>query len=169
MTASAEPLWLSVARAFVGLTETPGPGSNPAILRMARDIGAPEWYDDDGKPWCAVFLNRVLLACQLPMAGTGFELLRAASFRSWGQPLPLGPALGAVLVFARPEGHHVGFYTGERDGVYRVLGGNQGNAVSETWIDMARLVAMRWPPGVELPFVQRVAVEAAGAVSTDER
>lgn len=144
-----EPLHLSVARAFIGVTEIPGASSSPLILRWARDLMVPSWYDNDDKAWCAVFSNRVLLACQLPVSGRGFDLLRAASFLTWGEPV--GLTLGAVLVFKRPEGHHVGFLTGERADAYRVLGGNQGNAVNETWIDKARLLAMRWPTGVALP------------------
>jgi uncharacterized protein (TIGR02594 family) len=163
----ADPIWLSVARAFVGLTEHVGPGSNPVIMQWARDIGAPGWYDDDDKPWCAVALNRWLLASQLPLSGSGYELLRAASFRDYGQEMALGPALGSILVFSREGGGHVGLYTGESANHVRVLGGNQGNQVSETWIGKARLVATRWPPGVPVPFVQRVMAER-GALSSGE-
>ena len=167
MAIPRDPIWLSVARAFIGLVETPGPASNPVILRWAADIGAPA-YTDDGVAWCAVFVNRILLACGLPLSGRGYSLLRAGSFRDWGQDMPLGPAPGAVLVFSRPEGHHVGFYVGEDATRYRVLGGNQIDAVSETWINQLRLVAMRWPDGVERPFVGRVVLTAAGATSTNE-
>lgn len=139
-----EPLWLSVARAFYGLQERVGPGSNPVIIRWAKDLHAPSWFDDDDKAWCALFANRVLLACQLPLSGSGFELLRAASFETWGRGL-VGPALGAVLVFTRSGGAHVGFYLGERHDAYFVLGGNTGNAVTAAWIAKERLAATRWP------------------------
>lgn len=147
----SEPIWLSLARSFVGLREIPGPASDPLILRWVKDTGAPSWYDNDDKPWCALFLNRMLLACGLPMSGKGFELLRAKSFETWGRAL-VTPALGAVLVFTRDGGAHVGLYLGENDHAYRVLGGNQGNAVSETWIIKERLSAIRWPDGVPLPL-----------------
>lgn len=156
----SEPIWLSVARAFVGIAETPGPASNPAILRWAADIHAPAYGSDD-TPWCAVWMNRLLLACQLPMAGTGYDLLRAKSFATWGQKLA-APALGCVLVFKRPEGYHVGLYVGERADAYRVLGGNQSNAVTYTWIDKTRLVACRWPAGVPLPAPAPVTVATDG-------
>lgn len=145
-----DPIWLSVARMFLGEKEIAGASSNPVILRWAADIGSPGWFDNDDKAWCAVFVNRLMRACQLPMAGTGFELLRAKSFETWGVPL-VEPSPGAVLVFARPEGAHVGLYLGERADAYRVLGGNQGNAVSEVWIAKARLTAIRWPAGIPMP------------------
>jgi len=163
-----EPIWLSVARAFLGLAELPGPQSNPVILRWAKDIGAPAWYDNDDKAWCAVFVSRLLLACHLPPVGAGYDLLRARSFESWGRALA-APAPGAVLVFSRPEGAHVGLYLGERADAYRVLGGNQGNAVSETWIAKGRLTAIRWPDGVPLPLDGPVTLRADGArVSSNE-
>lgn len=164
-----EPIWLSVARAFVGISEIAGQHSAPVILRWSRDIAAPSWYDNDDKPWCAVFLNRLMQACQLPMAGSGFDLLRARSFASWGRPI-VTPALGAIVVFQRDEGAHVGLYLGERkDGTMRVLGGNQGNAVSEAWISAVRLIAVRWPDGVPLPLGGRVQIEANGErVSVNE-
>jgi hypothetical protein len=56
-----------------------------------------------------------------------------------------------VLVFERPGGGHVGFYAGESGASYRVLGGNQGDAVSHAWIAKARCIAVRWPPGVPAP------------------
>jgi len=155
------PIWLSVAAAFVGLRELAGPQSSPVILRWVKDTGAPSWYDNDDKPWCALALNRWLLACQLPMSGKGFELLRAKSFETWGLPLS-EPAVGAVLVFTRDGGGHVGLYLGENEHAYKVLGGNQGNSVSETWIVKERLSAIRWPDGVLLPLGGPVILASGG-------
>lgn len=145
------PIWFSVAAAFVGLREITGPQSSPVILRWVRDTGAPSWYDNDDKPWCALFLNRLLLACQLPMSGKNFDLLRAKSFETYGRALTM-PAVGAILVFTRDGGGHVGLYVGENEHAYLVRAGNQGNAVSETWIAKERLSAIRWPDGVPLPL-----------------
>ena len=88
-----DPLLLSFARSFIGVREVPGAKSNPLILNWARDIKAPEWYDDDDKAWCALFLNRILLACRLPMAGSGYDLLRAKSFETWGESLAMPAAV----------------------------------------------------------------------------
>lgn len=162
-----EPIWLSVARAFVGVSEIPGPSSNKAILQWAVDLKAPGFSNDD-TAWCAVFMNRLFMACQHPVAGKGYDLLRAKSFLTWGQPLA-APALGAVLVFYRPEGAHVGLYVGERADAYYVLGGNQSNAVTFTWIAKARLAGARWPYGVPLPAPWPVMLADTGApVSLNE-
>lgn len=155
------PIWLSVARAFVGLREISGPQSSQVILGWVKDTGAPAWYDNDEKPWCALFLNRILMASQLLMAGTGFDLLRAKSFETWGRALT-APALGAFMVFTRDGGAHVGLYLGENEHAYKVLGGNQGNSVSETWIVKERLSAIRWPNGVPLPLSGPVLFAADG-------
>lgn len=146
-----EPFWLSVARAFIGLQEKVGAGSNPVILRWAKDLNAPSWYDDDDKAWCALFWNRINVACQLPTSGKGYDLLRAMSSLTWGVTLNV-PALGATMVFNRPGGAHVGFYLGERhDGAYYyVLGGNTGNSVNAAWIAKDRLSGIRWPAGQNL-------------------
>lgn len=162
-----KPIWLLVAEAFVGLREVSGPQSSPVILRWVAATGAPQWYDDDDKPWCALFLNRVLLACRIPMSGTGYALLRAKSFETWGRPLT-APSIGAVLVFTRDGGGHVGLYLGENADNFLVLGGNQRNEVSETWIAKARLSAIRWPEDVPLPTIGPVVMTATGAVSDTE-
>ena len=161
-----EPLLLRVARLCVGLTEYPGSASNPVILQWARDIGAPSWYTHDGQSWCAVAANRWALACGYPMAGTGFELIRARSFEHWGQAVSK-PILGAILVFQRTGGAHVGLYLGERAGEFRVLGGNQGNAVREDWWPKRKLTAMRWPAGVDLPTSGPVLITATAETVTE--
>lgn len=166
--AMAEPIWLSVARLLVGIREIPGPQSNPVILNWARYIGAPAWYHDDDQAWCTVSMNALLKGCQRPMAGTGYALLRAKTFESYGQQL-LEPALGAILVFSRDLGGHVGLYLGETETHFFVWGANQGNAVSMAWIEKGRLTAIRWPLGVPLPTGGRVFLRADGSpVSTNE-
>lgn len=166
-----EPIWLSIARMSKGLAEIPGTMSNPVILQWARDIGAPAWYHEDSQPWCAVFANRVMLAAQIPMAlgrrGDAFDRLRALTFMEWGQVLS-APALGAVMVFARPEGAHVGFYLGEHKTAYRIFGGNQSNQVGETWIARDRLKGIRWAPGVPIIAPGPVVLDAAGELSVNE-
>lgn len=163
-----EPIWLSVARLLVGVREIPGPQSNPIILNWARFIEAPAWYHDDDQAWCTVAMNALLKGCQRPMSGTGYALLRAKSFESYGQQM-LEPALGAILVFSRDLGGHVGLYLGETATHFFVWGANQGNAVSLAWILKDRLTAIRWPPGVSLPSPMRVLLRADGSpVSTNE-
>lgn len=167
----SEPIWLAVARFAEGISEIPGLASEPVIVKWAKDIGAPA-YTSDEIAWCAVFANRVAMTCGFPFAGTSWDLLRAKSFATWGIPL-MAPALGAWMVFKRPEGHHVGWYLGQRaNGDYRILGGNTGNAVAATWIDQERLIATRWPgwsavtaamgAAVALPILKRIALKDDG-------
>lgn len=156
----SEPLLLRIAGLCLGITEVPGRGSNPVIMRWAKDIGAPAFVDD-AVAWCAVTMNRWVMACLYPLSGAGYDLLRAKSFETWGQALA-APALGAVLVFSRPEGAHVGLYLGETTTHFRVRGGNQGDAVSDIWILKTRLTATRWPPGVTLPTTGPILLAANG-------
>ncbi|MEG8021785.1 hypothetical protein [Sphingomonas aerolata] len=92
------------------------------------------------------------------------------SWASWGSRLrPERLAPGAVLVFDRPGGGHVGFYVGEDATAYHVLGGNQSNAVTVTRIAKGRLTASRWPKGV--PVIGgpvKMATTAGLKLSSDE-
>lgn len=162
-----EPIHLSVARMLLGLKEIPGPTSNQVILQWAKDLKAPDWYMDDDQPWCALFMNRLLMACHQDVSGPGFALLRAQSFEKYGQ-LMATPSPGAILVFTRAGGSHVGLYLGERLDAYRVLGANQGNSVSVAWIAKNRLTAIRWPSGVPRTNVGRVMMADDGTISTNE-
>ena len=143
------PLWHRVAEAQLGVREIPGVRSNPRILEWAKKVGGRLGigYTSDETPWCGLFVAWCMTAAGLippPIA------VRAKAWASWGEPLD-APGLGAVLVFERPGGGHVGLYAGETSAAYRVLGGNQGDAVSFAWIAKARCVAVRWPTGVPRP------------------
>lgn len=150
-----------------GLAEVPGGQSNPVILQWAVDLGIADIYTNDDTAWCALAWNRVNLGMQLPLSGTRYELLRAKSAAGWGEPLTQA-ALGATLVFSRPEGHHVGWYIGERADAYRVLGGNTSNRVTSAWIAKSRLVAVRWPAGVPRPAEGSILLATGGSLSENE-
>ena len=160
-----EPSWLSEARRWMGLREIAGPRSNPKILEWGRK--AAEWYADDDVPWCGAFVF-AQFAAALPDEPLPANPLWARGWARFGVGLP-NPAPGAVLVFERgPTAGHVGFYVGEDASRFRVLGGNQSNAVTETWIAKRRLIAVRWPATVAAPAPRRVLVAAGGATSRDE-
>lgn len=133
--------WLDLARTFIGTQEIPGKQTSGKIAAMLRRLGA--WWNDDETPWCGVFVGYCLRE-------SGIEIpkyyMRAKEWATWGARLQtdrLSP--GAVLVFLREGGGHVGFYVGEDDAAYHVLGGNQSNSVSITRILKHRLLASRWP------------------------
>lgn len=142
--------WLDVARALIGVHEGVGPAVNPEIIDWARQEGGwvERFYQDDEIPWCGLFVGHCLHKAGL--AGPK-NPLSALAWADWGQPLdPSALSLGAVLVFKRAGGGHVGFYVGEDpDGqALHVLGGNQSDQVCVTRIPRARLFAARWPQGV---------------------
>jgi uncharacterized protein (TIGR02594 family) len=160
------PPWLQVADRYLGTTEHPGHGSNPTIMGWAKVLTGwvRAYFTDDDIPWCALFLN----ACLDEVDLKGTNSLAAKSFASWGRDLAV-PALGAILVFQRPGGHHAGFYVGESDTHYRVRGGNQSNSVNDTWLDKGRLIAIRWPKACPMPLSGRIQLAANGEpISTDE-
>ncbi|WP_366758338.1 TIGR02594 family protein [uncultured Sphingomonas sp.] len=161
--------WLDIARKYLGTTEAPGPRNNPTIMTWAKRLGSKILgivYNADSTPWCALFLAHV-------MAEAGFKppliAVRASSWDAWGVRVTK-PFLGAIARFQRPGGGHVALIVGvDATGtLYRVLGGNQSDAVSETWIEAARCVAIRWPSGAPAPTILAPVVKRVGSVSKDE-
>lgn len=161
-----QPNWLTIARSHIGVREIPGAGNNPTIMGWAKRLGTKMIgivYNADQLPWCGLFIAYVMKEAghTPPMIA-----VRASSWDKFGVPLKR-PFLGAVVRFQRPGGGHVGIITGQDDKFYRVLGGNQSDMVSETWIAKDRAVALRWPSGVPLPFML-APMAKRGTVSTNE-
>lgn len=160
------PPWMPRAVAKLGIRETPGPANNPTIMGWAKGLGVKilgiVYADDSAVPWCGLFVAEV-------MSEAGFRpppiAVRAKAWATWGTEV--APCEGAVLVFQRPGGGHVGFYAGETSSAFRVLGGNQGDAVSYAWIARDRCIACRWPPGGP-PVGARLQVAGAGPLSNNE-
>lgn len=145
---STEPAWLLAARAKLGTREAPGVANNPTIMDWAKRLGTKVLgivYNADSVPWCGVFAAICVAEDGLtppPIA------VRAKAWATWGQNLrPERIAPGAVLVYERPGGGHVGFYVGEDAAAYHVLGGNQSDRVSIVRIEKKRCIARRWPIG----------------------
>jgi hypothetical protein len=65
------------------------------------------------------------------------------------------PVTGAVLIFERGSGGHVGFAIGQDITHFYVLGGNQSDAVTIARIAKSRLLGARWPATVP-PRPQRL-------------
>ncbi|WP_334656719.1 TIGR02594 family protein [Sphingomonas panaciterrae] len=145
---ASEPAWLLAARAKLGTREAAGSANNPTIMGWAKKLGIKVLgiaYNADSVPWCGVF-------CAVCIAEDGITpppiAVRAKAWATWGLNIrPERIAPGAVLVFERPGGGHVGFYVGEDATAYHVLGGNQGDRVSIARIEKSRCIARRWPIG----------------------
>lgn len=158
---SREPGWLNAARAKLGTREAAGSANNPTILGWAKRLGTKVLgviYNADSVPWCGVFVGACLDEAQI--ASPTFAV-RAKSWATWGVNLRaerLAP--GAILVFERPGGGHVGFYVGEDAAAYHVLGGNQGDSVTIARLEKERCIARRWPEGK--PVIGKPVVLASG-------
>lgn len=140
-----DPPWLIDARKHIGLREIVGPKHNATILRMWEAIKS-SWFKDDETPWCAGFVGFCL-------ENVGIVSTRSAAARSYekfGLDLRMRPAIGAIVVFKRDGGGHVGFFVGvDKYGNWLILGGNQGNMVkispyAPPGHKDCRIVAVRW-------------------------
>ena len=158
----SEPSWLKIARSYDGLKEIPGPRHNQTIIRWLGKLNA--WWSNDETPWCGVFVAHCMQESNLPYPKF---YMRAKAWSDYGSLLRrdrLAP--GAILVFDRVGGGHVGFYLGEDAGFYYVLGGNQSNAVNVMKLGKSRLVASRWPKGE--PVIGGPVQMTGGKVSKNE-
>jgi uncharacterized protein (TIGR02594 family) len=141
--AKGDPAWLKLARAEIGTKEEPGAANNPAVLAYYRDAGHPE-INADSVAWCAAFTGAMLERSGHP----GSKQLNARSYLTWGKEVSK-PSPGCVAVFSRgdPRGWegHVAFYVGETANTVKVLGGNQGDAVTIAEYPKSRLLGYRVP------------------------
>jgi uncharacterized protein (TIGR02594 family) len=133
--------WMSIAASEIGQKEVPGDGSNPRVLEYLRST------DLDAKPastdatfWCSAFVNW----CVEKAGFAGSNSALARSWLSWGKPVAR-PRRGCIAVFSRGKGGHVAFYVGTQGPDYRVLGGNQADAVCVAGYPKGRLLGFRVP------------------------
>lgn len=164
------PLVVSEGLRLVGIVETPGPKSTPAIMQWRDELAVAGirivGYSDDGVPWCGLFMAIVAKRAGKPVVANP---LWARNWASFGTKSPRA-SLGDVLVFERGSGGHVGIYIGEDSTAYHVLGGNQSDRVCITRIAKARCIAVRQPPfKIALPASARpYHLAATGALSRNE-
>ena len=160
--------WLDIAKSLIGTREIPGPKHNPTILDWCKRLGARVLgiaITTDEVAWCGTFAAWCVTQAGLTPPKIAS---RASAWETWEANLRADRlAPGAVLVFRRSGGGHIGFYVGEDRDCYHVLGGNQGNAVNITRIEKSRCVARRWPRS--LPVEGRpVWLTATGSISKNE-
>lgn len=141
-----DPVWISVARKYVGLKEVQGPQNNPKIGEWLAKLKLG--WRDDATPWCGTFLGGVLIESGLESK----VVAGPAGAQSWLKlPVKLDkPAYGCVVVFWRGKPTsglgHVGFVVGkDQAGHLMVLGGNQGDMVSIKPFGLDRVKGYRWP------------------------
>lgn len=141
LPANVDGDWMAIARGYIGLHETTNNAELVELLREGRFLGDP-----DRLAWCGDFVESCLFAAGVPVPlGTPFWA------RSWlNFSAPIKPRFGAIMVFRRGRGGHVGFYVGEDGGAFHILGGNQNDQVSVARINRLAFLGARWPRGV--PF-----------------
>lgn len=163
MTELTEPLWLQLARRDLGLRELPGAPTAPRIARWLQQLRA--WWADDETPWCGTAMAAWMRAAGVAPPAAWY---RAKAWADWGVALA-APVPGAVVVFQRAGGGHVGLVVG-RDARWRlmVLGGNQGDQVCIAPFEPARVLAYRWPAGVPWGSAALPVIASAAASSTHE-
>lgn len=166
-TDPAPLVWLEEARRLQGLRETPGGGNNPAILNWAGRLGIP--YRSDDIPWCGLFVAHCI-GSTLPEEVLPRSPLTARAWAFCGESCE--PGLGSILVFWRGSKTgvlgHVGFYIGEDETAYHVLGGNQSDSVNVARVAKNRLLDARWPRTGSFLNRQVIALAATGELSTQE-
>lgn len=156
-----------VMRAFRCFARLPGPKSNPTILSWTKALGGrvANFYKDDDTPWCGLFAAHYI-GLTLPAEKLLTNYLSALSWADFG--IQCEPAIGAVLVFRRNGGGHVGFYAGENGDSYVVFGGNQGNRVKLSNLEQRHCIGIRWPKTGGAQRGGRVSSTAAGGFSRNE-
>lgn len=164
VSGSDEPAWLIEARSLMGTKEIPGPKHNSWIVAQWAKLGA-SWFNDDETPWCGLFVAHCMQVAGQPFPAKG-QFARALSWNAWGKPC--GLILGAVAVFGRAGGGHVGFLVGESADRLYVLGGNQSNSVNIMPISKERLVGLRWPDSLPLGTAKPARM-SGGTISVNER
>lgn len=134
--------WITEAKTALGRSE-------------ARDRSwLMDWLKRDGRtlgdpsknPWCGDFV-KTCISMGLPderlLGALGTNPYWACNWLLFGQDTK--PINGAVLIFERGSGGHVGFAVGQDDTHFYVLGGNQSDAVTIAHIAKSRLLGARWP------------------------
>jgi uncharacterized protein (TIGR02594 family) len=149
----AEPGWLTLARADLGIVEDIGKGSNPAVVRYFADAGFPG-VKDDAVAWCAAFVGAELQRAGHKPSGS----LAARSYERWGVGLAK-PVLGCVATKRRGNSAwqgHVGFVVGADEKHIILLGGNQNDRVSIASFPRDQFTSYRWPSDVPVPTASKL-------------
>lgn len=160
-------VWFEEAKSLLGTKEAKGNPNNPVILDWAEnlDIG----YPGDEVPWCGLFVAHCI-GSTLPGEALPGNPLGARQWATFGEATT--PKLGAVMVFWRESKRsfkgHVGFYNGEDNGAYQILGGNQSDQVSLAWVGKDRLLEARWPTSARSLTSKAVTKTKTGGLSTNE-
>jgi uncharacterized protein (TIGR02594 family) len=140
--------WIVAGKAVFGLHEIE---DNRALKGWLRSDGKT-LGDPKALPWCGDYVETCIKNSipKEPFPGAlGENPYWARNWLYFGEDY--GLVYGAIVVFKRGSGGHVGFAVGQdRNDIY-VLGGNQSNAVTISRISRSRLLGARWPSTYDKP------------------
>ena len=158
----AVPPWYSIAKSKMGLVETRDKKELMAFLKSdGNTLGDPSKL-----PWCGDFVQ-TCVALALPDEALPANPYYALNWMKFGRALS-APHLGAVAVFHRTGGGHVGLVAGHDANYVHVLGGNQSNSVSIARVAKSRLEGYRWPTTYDLPADHMNVTTFDGTITTNE-
>ena len=133
--------WMQEAFKDYFVSEIKGAKHSPKVLAFWKDAKLGGIKDDE-TPYCSGAVSAWL-------ERSGIRSQRTAWARNYlNQGVKLEePRFGAIVVFSRGKGGHVGFVTGvTKDGSQiRVLGANQSDSVNERMFDVNRVLGYRNP------------------------
>lgn len=160
-----EPPWMTLLATKMGLHEV----RDNSILRAFLKSDGKTLGDPAKLPWCGDLIETII-AVSLPGEILPVNPYLARNWQRFGVASP--PAFGAIAAFWRGSkggtSGHVATLIGERADAYRVRGGNQSNAITDTWIAKDRLLAARKPSTWAFDLPRLPSINAAGQVSTNE-
>lgn len=162
--------WIVTAESLMFTNETPGSGNNPTIIGWAKNSlrgWGKSYYKQDSIPWCGLFVAHCFMANDINIYKDIENPLSALEWNQFG--VKTTPCYGAVMVFKRSGGGHVGFYMSEDSSTYHILGGNQSDSVNITRVEKSRFVGARWPKGwEEYKVPQKIVKKFDGKISYNE-
>lgn len=135
----------TIAKAELGVHETPGPLATPRVIEYAQHTTLHATSDE--VPWCSSFAN-------FCVDSAGFKGTHSAAARSWlGWGVAINkPVLGCIVIFDRhddsnPNAAHVAVcdHPDISNGIIRVIGGNQSDKVSVARFPVSKVLGYRIP------------------------
>lgn len=170
------PKLVNAGLLFLGVKEVSGKHSNEDIMKMAEVLGIEKIYTNDDTAWCGLFMAYLLKITGKPLPYKSYEILRAASYGTWGNPVALRDVqLGDIAVFQRKGGGHVGIVIAISKnidggiGTVHCLGGNQSNAVTIAEFPINRVTHVRRFYATKAPeSAKQYVISSSGVMSVNE-
>lgn len=159
--------WINEVGRYMGLHELRDKKKLSDWLRFGGSVGDPSKL-----PWCADLVETAikLTLPDEPFPGkVGINPYYSLNWLEFG--IKTEPCYGAIAIFVRPGGGHIGFIIGfdPKRNRYRLRNGNVSDKVCDSWLDAGRCRGIRWPVTYTGPRLPVPIMDSTGAViSTNE-